>query len=156
MSMHDRSATHKVGHTCIIFGCLSVITGLILIVVGIISRVHNTTFVGIGIISLGGGLFITTLVCFYGKLDIYYNNWAYRSRVLPVNPETPRPTPPGVAAISPFAKSTTATEKQQSTIPLDTQSPITVASEIDIHKLVIAQSININTTTTTNNPEHVT
>jgi hypothetical protein len=143
-----------VGQSCIIFGCLSIITGLILIVVGIISEVKKTTFVGIGIISLGGGLFLTTLVCFYGKLNICYNNWAYRSRVLPVNPETPHPTPAGVAAISPFTKSTTATQNQHSTIPLDTQSPITVVSEADIHKLVISQSININTTT--NNPENVT
>jgi hypothetical protein len=149
--MHDRSYTHKIGHSCIILGCLCIVIGLILIVIGVTSDIKNTTFVGIGVLSLGVGLFLSTLGCFYGKLNICYNNWAYRSRVLPANLETPRPVPIGDVQISPFAPSPPAAQKQQSAVPLDTQSPITLISEADIHKLVIAPSINIGIMNTPNN-----
>ena len=97
MSLHDRSCPHKRGHSLIIGGCLAVMTGLILIVVGAVSDIKNTTFIGVGIISLGVGFFLMTLVCFYAKLDTCYNNWAYRTRVIPVKTETPQTTPLGVA-----------------------------------------------------------
>jgi hypothetical protein len=92
ITVDDRSFTHKLGHSCAILGCLLAVTGLVVIVVGAISETKTTTFIGIGIISLGAGLLLTMLIGFYAKLDICYNNWIYRSRVIPVNMETTRST----------------------------------------------------------------
>jgi hypothetical protein len=149
--MRDQSYTNKMGHSFIICGCLLAITGLILIVVGAISEVKKTTiFIGIGVISLGIGFFLTTLVFFYGKLDICYNNWAYRSRVLPTNIETPRPIPTIGVLNSPLVDSSATIQKQ-----IETPAPITAMSGLEIHKVVIAPSIQIGSTTI-NNPDHVT
>jgi hypothetical protein len=142
------------GHSFIICGCLSIVTGLILIVIGAISEVKKTTFIGIGIISLGVGFFLTTFVCLYGKLDICYNNWAYRSRVLPLNIQTPRPTPIGGVSNSPFVESTVTTQKRQSIASKEIQAPITVISDVEIHNVVIAPSIQIGSKT--NNSNNVT
>jgi hypothetical protein len=135
------------GHSFIICGCLSIITGLILIVVGVISEVKKMTFIGIGIISLGVGFFLITLVCLYGKLDTCYNNWAYRSRVLPINLETPRPAPIGGVSNSPYVESSAPAQKQESILPKEIGPPITVISDADIHKVVIAPTIKIGSTT---------
>jgi len=130
LSMQDRSFPQKMGHSCIILGCLSIVTGLVLIVIGVISEVKKTIFVGVGIISLGGGFFLTTLVCFYGKLDICYNNWAYRSRVLPTN--TNRPNPP----------TTTDAERKPSQTEIakrtESQAPTTIVSDAEIQKIVLS------------------
>jgi hypothetical protein len=142
IGLHRRSHTHKAGQLFITGGCLSIVTGLILIAVGVISDVKRTTFVGVGIICLGLAFF-TILVCFYAKLDTCYNNWAYRSRVIPVNTDTSQPTPTGVVIPSHFASSSAMTQKRQTTMPLNTASPTTVVSGADIHKLVIAPSIHI-------------
>lgn len=154
--MRDQSYTHKMGHSFIISGCLLVITGLILIVIGAISEVKKTTiFIGIGVISFGIGFFLITLVCFYGKLDICYNNWAYRSRVSPTNIETPRPVPTVGVLNSPLIDSSATTQKQQFTAPIEIPAPITAISSLEIHKVVIAPSIQIGSTTI-NNSDHVT
>ena len=42
LSMQDRSFPQKMGHSCIILGCLSIVTGLVLIVIGVISEVKKT------------------------------------------------------------------------------------------------------------------
>jgi hypothetical protein len=147
MGMRNQSYTNKMGHSFIICGCLSLIIGLILIVIGVISEVKKTTFIGIGVISTGIGFFLTTLVCFYGKLDTCYNNWAYRSRVLPLNHETRRPTPTDAISNYRFVQSPAAASKRQSIL---IPAPFTVTSDIEIHKIISAQSI------TTNYSAHVT
>lgn len=144
VSMHDQSYTSKMGHSFIICGCLSIVIGLILIVVGVISEVKKTTFIGIGIISLGVGFFLTTLVCLYGKLDICYNNWAYRSRVLPAHPENLRQPPICGPSNSPFADSPAAGK--------ETQPPVTVISDVEIHKVIIAPTIQVVPTTSMTDP----
>ncbi len=138
---HDRPYTHKMGHSFIVCSCLSIIIGLILIIVGVSSAASKTTFVGIGIISLGVGLFLTTFVCLYGKLDRCYNNWAYRSRVLPVNLETPRPIPLSTVSHSPFIESPAAISKLQSLGLRHSPEPLTTISDVEIPKFVIAPSI---------------
>ncbi|UJR36573.1 hypothetical protein I4U23_029292 [Adineta vaga] len=132
VGLHNQNYTHKVGHSCIVCGCLSIVIGLILIIVGVISEIKKTTFIGAGVIGLGVGCFLMTLVCFYAKLDICYNNWAYRSRVLPANSEIPQSAPPGIKTRSPFVK----IEKQQTSTSPKTLVPSTVASEIEVHKIV--------------------
>jgi hypothetical protein len=127
------------GHSFIICGCLSIITGIILIVIGVSSATSRTMYVGIGIITLGVGFFLTTLVCLYGKLDICYNNWAYRARVLPVNLETPQPAPVNTVSHSPFIESPVVLEKHPS------PAQVTVVSEIEINKVVIGPTIQIGT-----------
>ncbi len=72
-----RTYTHKVGQWGIIATCLSIVIGLILIIIGVISETKKTRFFGIGIIILGVGFSFTTFVCFYAKLNICYRNWAY-------------------------------------------------------------------------------
>ncbi|CAF0976034.1 unnamed protein product [Adineta steineri] len=151
--LHDESHTQKVGHSCIIGGCLSVTTGLILIIIGVISEVRNTTFIGVGVISLGVGFFLTTLVCFYAKLDICYNNWAYRTRITPAHIETPQPAPAGAITTSPFVPSVLTTEKQQTLMPDENPSPTTVVSHAEIHKILAAPSIK--TTSMTFNSDNV-
>jgi hypothetical protein len=153
--MNDRPYTHKIGNTCIICGCLSIITGLILIVIGITSQARRTIFIGIGIIILGAAFFLTTLVCVYGKLNIHYNNWAYRSRVLPTNVETPRPVPPDIVSCSSFIEPSAGSPRRQLSVPLEIQRPIAVISDVEIHRVVTSPSIRIGTTTT-NIPEIVT
>lgn len=151
MSMRDRSYTHKMGHSFIVGSCLSIVIGLILVIIGVISEIKKTTFIGVGIISLGVGCFITTLVCLYGKLDICYNNWAYRSRVLPINPETPRSTPIGGMSNSPFAELSATAQKQQSPAAKETQAPVTAISDVEIRKVIIAPSIQLVPTADPNN-----
>ena len=102
---------------------------MILIVFGVILERANTKLIGVGIISLGVGLFLLTLVCFYAKLDICYNNWAYRTRVLPMNVVAP-----------PRAGS--------SRISLAPANPLTMVS-----KVIVAPTINIGPITTMNNPD---
>ena len=135
--LHDRSYTQKVGHTCIIFGCLSIITGLIVIIIGVISETNRTTYIGISIVILGVVLFLITLICFYAKLNICYNNWAYRSRVLPTNNiETPQPASATVITLSSFVGSPAMTQKSQFIIPLEPPTPLTIVSEVEIHKVI--------------------
>lgn len=151
VSMRDRSVPQKMGQSCIIFGCLSIVIGLILIVIGIISEVKKTIFIGIGIISLGVGFFLTTIVCFYGKLDIYYNNWAYRSRVLPtnnnVNNNNKRHEPVAVDTERRPSRTEVVNSipKRTSIVPIESQSPITIISDAEIHKIVISSSTPIRT-----------
>ncbi|CAF1194111.1 unnamed protein product [Adineta steineri] len=90
--MRDQPVTHKIGHSCIITSCLSLIIGLVLIVTGVISETKKTTFIGIGIITLGVGFFLTTIVCFYAKLKICYRNWAYGPPISPLNMELSQQT----------------------------------------------------------------
>ncbi|CAF1299668.1 unnamed protein product [Adineta ricciae] len=128
--LHSQNYTQKVGHSCIVGGCLSIVTGLILIVVGVISEVKKTTYIGAGVIGLGVGCFLVTLVCFYAKLDICYNNWAYRARVLPASSGTPQANPPSTTARSPLA----AEEKLPSAITPDMPAPLTTISDVEVHK----------------------
>ena len=128
--LHSPNYTQKVGHSCIVGGCLSIVTGLILIVVGVISEKKKTTYIGAGVIGLSVGCFLVTLVCFYAKLDICYNNWAYRARVLPANSGTPQAIPPSTAVRSPLA----AKEKVASTITHDMPAPLTTVSDVEVHK----------------------
>jgi hypothetical protein len=84
-------------------------------------------YVGISIISLGVGFFLTTCVCLYGKLDICYNNWVYGSRILPVNLETPQPAPLTTISHSLFVESPAIPQKRQS------PTPVTVISDVETH-----------------------
>lgn len=139
----DRSYTHKVGHSCIIAGCLSIIIGLALIFTGLFSETKRTTLIGIGVISAGVGFFITTLVCFSGKLNICYHNWAYGQNVVPLNMESPREGRHRGISMGPFSESLSVTQKIQSTIPISSSSPITLLSDLEINKVFIARSIKI-------------
>jgi hypothetical protein len=84
----DPTYTQKIGQSFVVFSCLSIVIGLLLIVIGHISETEKWTFFGFGIISLSLGLFLVTLVCFYSQLSIYYHNWAYGSHITPSNTET--------------------------------------------------------------------
>lgn len=130
VGLHNQNYTQKVGHSCIVGGCISIVTGIILIVVGVISEEKKTTYIGAGIIGLGVGCFLVTLVCFYAKLDICYNNWAYRARVLPASNGTPQAILPSTTARSPL----TVEEKVPSPITPDMPVPLTTVSEVDVHK----------------------
>lgn len=147
-SMQDRSIPQKMGHSCILCGCLSIVTGLILIIVGIISELKKTTFIGVGVITLGVGFFLTTFVCFYGKLDICYNNWAYRSRVLPSNAEAAQATPADAARKPTVVKLPELTEKEGSIGRIASQTPITIVSEAEIRKVVISPAVQLAISTT--------
>jgi hypothetical protein len=131
--MHDRTYTNKIGHSFIICSCLSIITGLVIIIFGVISNVKKTTFIGIGVLSVGVGFIFITLLCFYAKLHICYNNWAYRSRIVPNTIETPHPATPGVISISPFVGSPGITQKSQCTTSLEPPTPLTIVSNVEIH-----------------------
>ena len=100
-----------------------------LIVFGVILERVNTKLIGIGIICLGLGFVLMTLVCFYAKLFICYNNWAYRTRVLPMN-----------VVASPCV--------EPSRISLAPANPLPMVS-----KLIVAPTINIGPITTMNNPD---
>lgn len=132
-SMNDRPYTQKMGHSFIICGCLSIIIGLILIVLGVISEIKKTTFIGIGILSLGVGFFLMTLVCLYGKLDICYNNWIYRSRVIPINPQVPQIA---TRDLDGRTHSPVQIQKRSSLIPACSPAPLTVVSDMEINKFV--------------------
>ena len=137
----DQSYTQKMGHSCIIFGCICLVSGLIVIVIGVISDTRKTTYIGIGIISVAVGFFLLTIVCFYAKLDTCYNNWAYGSRVVPINIETPRPPSEGGAQNgSPFAYPPTPVVKRQPSISVAIPTPFTTVSEIDANRVVVPQS----------------
>lgn len=131
-SMNERSYTQKMGHSFIVCGCLSIIVGLILIVLGVISEMKKTTFIGVGIISLGIGFFLMTLVCLYGKLDICYNNWVYRSRVRPTNPRTLQTTAGGPVEIR---HSPRQIQQRSSFLPECSPAPVTIISDMDINKI---------------------
>ncbi|CAF2770498.1 unnamed protein product [Rotaria sp. Silwood2] len=143
----DRSYTHKVGHSCIIAGCLSIIIGLSLIITGLISETKKTTLIGIGVISLGVGFFITTLVCFYGKLNICYHNWAYGQNVAPLNIQTPQQATASAISMGPYTESLSVTQKIQSRIPFASSTPMTMLSDLEINNVIIARSIKIDKTT---------
>ena len=136
--MRDQSYTNKMGQSLLICGCLLIVTGLILIVIGVSSTTSLTMYVGIGIIGTGVGFFLTALVCLYGKLDICYNNWAYRTRVLPTNLETSAAPPPlnTISRLS-FAESASVLQKRISA------APVTMISDIEVPKIVIQPSIQI-------------
>lgn len=135
-----------VSNSFIIAGCLSIIIGLALIITGGISETKKTTFIGIGIISLGVGFFITTMVCFYSKLDICYHNWAYGQNVVPLNTETPPPVTASNISMAPFAESVSVTQKIQSTMPMSATVPMTMTSDLEINNVFIARSIKIDNT----------
>ena len=137
----DQTYTQKMGHSCIIFGCICLVSGLIVIVIGVISDTRKTTYIGIGIISLAVGFFLLTLVCFYGKLDVCYNNWAYRTRVVPINIETPRPPSEGGPQNgSPFTYPPVPPVKRQPSISVAVPTPFTTVSEIDANRVVVPQN----------------
>lgn len=137
----DQSFTQKMGHSFIIFGSICLVSGLIVIVIGVISDARKTTYIGIGILSLAVALFILTLVCFYAKLDICYNNWAYRSRVVPINIETPRPASDGnIRNASPSASPLAHVVKRQPSISVAVSTPFTTVSEIDANKIIVPPS----------------
>lgn len=145
----DRSYTQKMGHSCIIIGCICLVSGLIVIVIGVISDIRQTTYIGIGVVGLAIGFFLTTLVCFYGKLDICYNNWAYRSRVVPISIETPRPlSTGGIQNGSPFTYPPVTPPaplppvKRQPSISVAVPTPFTTVSDIDANRIVLPQSNN--------------
>ena len=129
IAVHGQAYTNNLGHTCLVVSCLAVIAGMTLIVFGVILERVNTKLIGIGIISLGLGFVLMTLVCFYAKLFIWYNNWAYRTRVLPMN-----------VVASPYV--------EPSRISLAPANPLTRVS-----KLIVAPTINIGPITTMNNPD---
>ena len=88
MITHERRYTQTIGQSFVVFSCLSIVIGVLLIVIGNISETEKWKFFGFGIISLSLGLFLVTLVCFYSQLSIYYHNWAYGSHVTPSNTST--------------------------------------------------------------------
>jgi hypothetical protein len=151
----DRPSTYKVGHSCIIAGCLSIIIGLILILIGLISETEKTTFFGIGSISLGLGLFLTTLVCFYTQLNICYHNWAYGSHVTRSHIANSQPTAAGDISMSYCTGSTAMVQKVPAITPLSHPKSVKKLSNVEINKVIIAPSIKIGKTTTTNT-DHVT
>jgi hypothetical protein len=81
----EQPYTHKIGNSCIITTCLMLIIGMTLIVTGTISRTEKTTLIGIGIISIGIALSITTVACFNTQIRICYRNWAYGPPTVPVH-----------------------------------------------------------------------
>lgn len=80
---HERSYTHRISQSGIIVGCLLVVIGLVLIIMGTISEIDKATFFGLGITSLCFGLIFAVLICSYTKLDVCYHNWAYGSHISP-------------------------------------------------------------------------
>ncbi|CAF2092748.1 unnamed protein product [Rotaria magnacalcarata] len=147
----DRSHAHKLGHSRIIAGCLSIIIGLSFIIRGVTSETKKATLIGIGIISLGVGFFTTISVCFYGKLNICYHNWAYGQSVVPLNIEIPhegrRGGGGGGISMAPYSESLPVTQKIQSTIPLSSSSSMAMLSDLEINKVIIGRSIKIDKTT---------
>ncbi|CAF4443391.1 unnamed protein product, partial [Rotaria socialis] len=100
------------------------------------------------------GLITTILVCFYGKLNIYYHNWAYGQRVVPLNIETPHEGRQsggggggGGISMAPYSESLSVTQKIQPTIPLSSSSSMTMLSDLEINKVIIGRSIKIDKTT---------
>jgi hypothetical protein len=71
-----------------------------------------------------------------------------------LNIQTPRPTPIGGVSKSPFVESTVTTQKRPSIASKEIQAPITVISDVEIHNVVIAPSIQIGSKT--NNSNNVT
>jgi len=80
--------TNKVGQSIIIAGCLSIILGLLLILIGFISETDKSTYFGVGSISFTIGFFLSTFTCFYTTLDRCYQNWIYRTHITPSTVET--------------------------------------------------------------------
>ncbi|CAF2399248.1 unnamed protein product [Rotaria sp. Silwood2] len=148
------SYTYKLSHLCIICGSLAIVIGLILIVVGVIYEVENTKFIGIGLISFGVLCFLFKIIYFYGKLDICYNNWIYRTRVVPINHGTSQPRPAGALSTSPRPKTPGTTQKPSYIIPPEPPTRKTVISDIEIHNVLTEQSIK--NTITTNNSNTMT
>ncbi|UJR09543.1 hypothetical protein I4U23_013780 [Adineta vaga] len=75
--LRDDPYTHSIGHSCVITTCLLLIIGLTLIITGVISETKKTTLIGIGVISIGVSLFITTIFCCNTHVKICYRNWAH-------------------------------------------------------------------------------
>ena len=123
----------KLPHSCMIFGSISVATGLILMVFGFIYDAQGIKLIGVGIISFGVGCFITTIVYVYGKLDIRYNNWICRARVAPRNSEPGQPKPTNVVLTQPHIESSEMKQKSQVKTPLEPSVYLTGMSDMEIH-----------------------
>ncbi|CAF0809929.1 unnamed protein product [Rotaria sp. Silwood1] len=151
MNVRNGSYTHKLSHLSVIGGSLSIVTGLILIVVGVIYEVQSTKFIGIGLISFGVLCLLMKIIHFYGKLDICYNNWIYRTRVVPINHETSQPKPIGALSVPPRPKSPETTPKQSYVVPPEPSTRRTVISGIEIHNVLTEQSIKNDVVTNNSN-----
>ena len=134
LGLDHQPSTHRVGSSCVILGCLSTIFGLILIGAGMISETEKTVYFGIGIINLGVGIFLTSFVCFYTKLCVCYNNWAYRPRETPVQDEAPPCAPIEMKATVLSPEPAAATHMRP--FPM----PVTIVSNIGIGQATFASS----------------
>ncbi|CAF0913132.1 unnamed protein product [Rotaria sordida] len=141
MNMRNGLYTYKLTNFFVICGSLVIVIGLILIVIGVIYEVNSTKFIGIGLICFGIFCFLMKIICLYGKLDICYNNWIYRTRVAPVKHDSSQPKPIGTLSISPRPKSPGTIQKQSSVVPPEDPTHRTVISAIEIHNVLTEQSI---------------
>jgi FtsH-binding integral membrane protein len=130
----DRPYTHKVGHSCTIVGCLSVVIGLIFIIISIISETKKTKFISIGIISLSVGFILTILVSFYTKFNTCYHNWAYGPHGVSNKIDNMPTITIGAISISPLTNAPATTKKIESMIPL---------SNVGLNKVIITSSAEI-------------
>ncbi|CAF0941606.1 unnamed protein product [Adineta ricciae] len=85
--MREDPYSHTIGQSCIITTCLTLIIGLTLIVNGVISETKKTALIGIGVISIGVSIFLTTILCFDTQLRVCYRNWAYGPPIAPIRME---------------------------------------------------------------------
>jgi hypothetical protein len=143
----DRPYTNKASHSCIIAGCLWIIIGLILIVIGYISETEKPTFFSIGIISFGIGFFLTILVCFYTELNKCYHNWAYSSHITPSHIEHSQLATAGDISMS-YTGSIAATQKVTIIKSLPPQKPVKRLSNVRMNEVIITPSIEIGKNTT--------
>ena len=130
MILRDRPYTNKLGHGCIITGCLVIIFGLTFIITGVISETKKNTFFGIGIMTLSIGFCFTVIVCFYTKLNICYRNWAYGPHILSNKIDSTH-TVISTISLSPLATNSVMQQKTGHMIPL---------SNISKHKVRIVPS----------------
>ncbi|CAF3411484.1 unnamed protein product [Rotaria socialis] len=150
--MHSRgvSYTNKFFQPWLTFGSILLVTGTILIVVGVLNEVKTTKYIGICFIGFGAVCFLSKIVHYYGKLDICYNNWIYRSHVTPVHNDAPQPKPPNIISIPAYTKSSDMAHTTAFSASAAASTCRTIISSIEIHKVVVESSIKNDTVI--NNP----
>ncbi|CAF0988092.1 unnamed protein product [Didymodactylos carnosus] len=82
MGLADRTMFQTIGRCFVIIGCITVIVGIILIIISVVSEKKETLYIGISIIGVGSICFIFMIIFIYCKLDVCWNNWTYRTRVV--------------------------------------------------------------------------
>ena len=108
--MRDQPHIDKIGHSYIITSCLSIIIGLVLIFSGVTFETQKTILISCGIITLGIGFVLTTLICFYAQLKLCYDNWAYGSHIATYNSENSQIVIPNTMSISYFTETSKMTK----------------------------------------------